>query len=285
MTDGKIGVNSTGSAVLLAEPKPIKVRKDGVATIVYPLLTTIVILLVWEASCVIFKIRTFILPPPSQVLLMIAQRSAFIGAHAWVTFIEIVVSFALSILVGGILALAITTWRAVELALYPILVISQAVPKVALAPLFILWLGIGWEPKVVVALLIAFFPIVIGLVTGFQSVPLSMRKLALSMGASRWQTFCHFLMPHALPHFFAGLKVAVTLAISGAIIGEFVGADTGLGYLLLFANGQMDTNLLFGVIVVLALLGVALFQALLIVEKMCLPWHISSNLGGPGGQM
>jgi NitT/TauT family transport system permease protein len=254
------------------------------ADIAYPVGTVIITLLVWELACRVFKVPTYLLPPPSDVIAMMGRRSGMLTTHTIVTTIEIVAGFLLSIVVGVILALLITNYRPVERAIYPLLVISQAVPKVAIAPLFIVWLGLGWEPKVLVAVLIAFFPIVVDLVAGIRSVPVSMRKLALSMGASRYDTLMKFIVPHALPHFFSGLKVAITLAVSGAIIGEFVGADRGLGYLLLFANGQLDTNLLFACIAILSALGIILFYLLLMIESLCLPWHVSAQRDQESGR-
>ncbi len=246
---------------------------ERVGDIAYPVGTIVAILVIWEIACRQFDIPAYLLPPPSSVLATIVARYDLLAMHTLVTTGEILVGFLLSIVVGVVLALLITSFRPVERAIYPLLVISQAVPKVAIAPLFIVWLGFGWEPKVLVAVLIAFFPIVVDLVAGIRSVPSSMRKLALSMGANAYVTLYKFLIPHALPHLFAGLKVGVTLAVSGAIIGEFVGADRGLGYLLLFANGQMDTNLLFAAIVVLSVIGVVLFYLLLLIEAWLLPWH------------
>lgn len=244
-----------------------------IGDVAYPVGTILVILVLWEIACRQFEIPTYLLPPPSSVLATIVRRYDLLAMHTFVTTAEIIVGFLLSIVVGVVLALLITSFRPVERAIYPLLVISQAVPKVAIAPLFIVWLGFGWEPKVLVAVLIAFFPIVVDLVAGIRSVPASMRKLALSMGANPYVTLYKFLIPHALPHLFSGLKVGVTLAVSGAIIGEFVGADRGLGYLLLFANGQMDTNLLFAAIVVLSVIGIVLFYLLLLIEAWLLPWH------------
>lgn len=259
-------------------------RASRIADILYPVGTVVLTIVLWEVVCQVFNVPKYLLPPPSDVVRMMARRTDLLAMHTLVTTVEIVVGFLLSIVVGVILALLIANFRVIERAIYPILVISQAVPKVAIAPLFIVWLGLGWEPKVLIAVLIAFFPIVVDLVTGIRSVPVSMRKLALSMGASRYDTLTKFIIPHALPHFFAGLKVAVTLAVSGAIIGEFVGADRGLGYLLLFANGQLDTNLLFATIAILSALGILLFYLLLLIESICMPWHVSTQSNHDNGR-
>lgn len=253
-----------------AEPVGLASRLGDVA---YPVVTILAILAVWEFACWQFSVPEYLLPPPSTVLSTLWRRSDLLLMHTLVTTGEILAGFLLSIAVGVVLALLIVNFRPFERAIYPLLVVSQAVPKVAIAPLFIVWLGFGWEPKVLVAVLIAFFPIVVDLVAGIRSVPTSMRKLALSMGAGTYVTLYKFLIPHALPHLFSGLKVAVTLAVSGAIIGEFVGADRGLGYLLLFANGQLDTNLLFAAIFVLSIIGVVLFYLLLLIEAWLMPWH------------
>jgi NitT/TauT family transport system permease protein len=252
-------------------------RSSRFADIAYPAGTVVLTLVLWEVCCRVFKIPTYLIPPPSDVLRMMARRTDMLLVHTLATTVEIVVGFLLSIVVGVILALLIASYKPVERAIYPLLVISQAIPKVAIAPLFIIWFGLGWQPKVLVAVLIAFFPIVVDLVAGIRSVPISMHKLALSMGASRYDTLMKFVVPHALPHFFSGLKVAITLAVSGAIIGEFVGADRGLGYLLLFANGQLDTNLLFASIAILSAIGIVLFYLLLSIERVCMPWHVSAH--------
>lgn len=252
-------------------------KRGGMPDYSYPIITVVVVLIVWELACRIFSIPDVLLPAPTTLAHTMVKRADVLLLNTAVTSVEILFGFLLSIVVGVALALVITNSRTVERALYPLLIVSQAVPKVALAPLFVVWFGFGWEPKILVTVLIAFFPIVVSLTTGIRSVPVAMRKLALSMGASRVDTLKSFLIPHSLPHFFSGLKVAVTLAVGGAIVGEFVGAERGLGYLLLFANGQMDTDLVFASIICLALLGIVFFYLLLLIEKRCLPWHVSSE--------
>lgn len=255
-----------------SKPRISSHLRGRIADVSLPIITVCGILLAWEAICWLSAIPTYLLPPPSDVLTVLLQRSDLLLYHTMITTGEIVGGFMLSIIIGVVLALLISSFKLFERAVFPLLIVSQAVPKAALAPLFIVWFGFGWEPKVIVVVLISFFPIVIDLVAGIRSVPASMHKLAKSMGASRVDTLRKFIIPHALPHFFSGLKVAITLAVAGAIIGEFVGADRGLGYLLLFANGQLDTNLLFATIVILSLLGVFLFYLLLVIEYLCMPW-------------
>ena len=151
----------------------------------------------------------------------------------------------------------------------------------AIAPLMLVWMGFGVTPKIFVAVLIAFFPIVISAVTGLKSVPYEMLQLSRSMGLSPLATFQKIKLPYALPHIFAGLKVGITLAVVGAVVGEFVGADKGLGYLLLFTLGRLNTRLMFADMVVLAALGVAAFWMVQLVERKVLPWHVSVRLEKP----
>jgi NitT/TauT family transport system permease protein len=169
-------------------------------------------------------------------------------------------------------------FRPFERIMLPILIVSQTIPKIAIAPLFLIWFGLGWEPKVLIAATIAFFPVVISMVTGMQSMPISLLELAKSMGTSRFQTMTRFRMPYALPSLFAGIKVSITLAVLGAIVGEFMGAAQGLGYILLRAGGLMETPLMFAAVVVLAAVGMLLFYVAQIVQRICLPWHVSTQI-------
>src|SRR5262249_38490107 len=149
--------------------------------------------------------------------------------------------------------------RWIEKSVYPLLVVSQAVPKVAIAPILLVWLGFGMETKIVIAVLIAFFPIVISTVVGLKGVASEMHDLGNSMGLSSLDMFQKIRLPHAMPSMFGGIKVSATFAVVGAVVGEFVGADKGLGYLMLFSSGQMQTDLMFADVIVLGALGVLLF--------------------------
>jgi NitT/TauT family transport system permease protein len=252
------------------------------ASILWPLATVIVMLVIWEAGCRMAGIPDYILPSPTKVASVGLERGEYLLWHATVTTLEILAGFMLSLIVGVMIAILITASRTFEQAIYPILIVSQAVPKIAVAPLLLVWFGFGWEPKMLVAFLIAFFPVVIDTVTGIQSVPTAMHDLARSMGASRLQTMTRFVMPHALPHLFSGIKVAITLAVSGAIIGEFVGADKGIGYVLLLANGRMETPLVFAGIIILSVVAMLLFYVIQFVERLCLPWHVSTQISTHG---
>ncbi|CAH1658267.1 MAG: ABC transporter permease [Chelatococcus sp.] len=244
----------------------------------------ILILVLWEAGVRIGGVPAYLLPPPSAIAVRLFTDWDSILYHFVATTIEVVIGFLLAIVVSIPLAALLAQIRIAERMLYPVLVASQTIPKVAIAPLLVVWFGFGLMPKVLIAFLICFFPIVVDSLVGFRSAPKEVSWLARSMGASRWQTFVNFQVPAALPHIFAGVKVASTLAIVGAIVGEFVAADRGLGYQLIVANGSLDITLSFTVLVVLSLMGVALFALVDRVERWALPWHVSQRLKHGGGQ-
>ncbi len=165
--------------------------------------------------------------------------------------------------------------RLVESFVYPLLVFSQSIPKIAIAPLFVVWFGFGIFPKVISAFLLGFFPVVVATVMGFKSIETDMIDLARSMRASRWQMFLKFSLPQALPSIFSGLKVSATLAVVGAVVGEFVGSNSGIGYVLQIANGNFDLPLMFAALFVLSMMGVILFALVDLAEKLMIPWHQS----------
>jgi NitT/TauT family transport system permease protein len=219
----------------------------------YPIISLLLCILLWDLAVRYLRLPPYLIPPPSAVARVFVERFAYLIGHTWVTTVETVLGFVASVAIGVPLALAIVWSRLVERTLYPILVLSQAVPKVALAPLLLVWIGFGLTTKVVVAVLVAFFPIVISLVVGLRGVPGEMIELGRSMGLGPVQMFLKIRLPHALPSLFGGLKVAITLAVVGAVVGEFVGADRGLGYVILLASGQL-------------------------AERLALPWHPSVRM-------
>ena len=193
--------------------------------------------------------------------------------------------YALAVAVAVPLAIAITSSERFDRFITPQMLFFQVVPKVAIAPLFLVWFGVGATPKILVAFLISFFPIVIDAAVGLRSMSAEMRDLARSMGASRWQVFAQFRLPTSLPYLFSGLKVAATLAVAGAVVGEFVGADKGLGYLLLVTNSNMETALMFATIVALTIIGLVFFYAVEFLEKLLIPWHVTHRVREDAGTM
>jgi len=249
-------------------------RFGGIA---WPLAILIMGAVFWEILVRALSIPKWLLPALSVVLFRILQEASYLGFHASYTLYVIVSGFLLAIAVGVPIALMIASWRFAEKAFYPLLVFSQTVPKIAIAPLFAIWLGMSSLPHILITLLISFFPIVIDTVAGLKSLPLEMVHLSQSMGTTRWQMFSKIRLPFALPFLFAGLKVAITLAVVGAIVGEWVGSEKGLGYVLLLANGQLDTALAFAVILILSAMGMGLFFVVWILEKLLISWHVSER--------
>jgi NitT/TauT family transport system permease protein len=248
----------------------------------YPIGLTVVLLLVWEVGVKVGNVPRYLLPPPSVIAVTFFVDWHIIYLNIQPTLFSTLAGFALSVVLGVPLATLIVFSHLAERILYPPMVASQAIPKVAIAPLFIVWMGYGIAPKVWIAFLIAFFPIVIDTVTGLRSVPPEMLQLGRSMGGGTLRVFLKLRLPHALPNLFAGMKVAITLAVVGAITGEFVGSQSGLGFLLTSASGQMDTPLVFAVLVTISVIAMVLFAIIESFERMAIPWHASmrSRKGG-----
>lgn len=242
-------------------------------TAVYPLAALIGAVLLWYGAVVIAKVPPYLLPLPGAVYDRIASDLPFLAWQSAITIEETLGGFALSIVLGIPIAIVLVASRTLDRALMPWLILSQTFPKIALAPLIVVWFGLGLWPKLLVTFLVAFFPIVISTIVGLRSVEREMIELAQSMRASRLQMFCHFRIPLALPNIFAGLKVSVAFAVVGAVIAEWVGATAGLGYLLLQANANLDTTLLFAVLVALMVIGITLYYVVEVIERLCIPWH------------
>jgi len=250
-----------------------RARRDRIGALIYPIGMVVVLIAVWQVAALFFSFPPYLLPAPSAIAQAMKANAAVLVTQSLGTTVEILLGFALSVAVGVPLALAIYLWRPLERVVYPLLISSQAVPKVAVAPLFLVWFGFGLVPKVLIAFLIAFFPVVINTAMGLAALEREKVYLAQSMGLGPVATFFKIQLPNALPSIFAGLKISITLAVVGAVVGEFVGGQGGLGYLLLIANGNMDTALLFAGIVALTVLGVVLFGLIGLVERLVLPPH------------
>jgi NitT/TauT family transport system permease protein len=242
------------------------------------LLPLVALLGVWELAIWAFDIQRFLLPRPGDVLATLWESRATLLEQSWVTFQESLLGFLLAVGIAIPVAILLTFSKAASRTIYPVLVTSQVVPKVAVAPLLVVWMGFGVEPKILLAFLVAFFPIVVNTATGLNDLDPKMIHLARSMGASTWQTFIRFRLPSSLPVFFAGLKVGVTFAVIGALVGEFVGAGSGLGHLTVIAMGSLNTELVFASIIVMALIGVAMYVVIEILERALVPWSRSRRL-------
>jgi NitT/TauT family transport system permease protein len=245
-------------------------------------LTLVALILIWQLGVLALDVPGYLVPTPLQVWDALVDNSGALLGHTWVTLVETLIGFGLSILIGVPLAVLIVSSPVLERVIYPLLVASQAVPKVALAPLLLVWMGYGIGPKVVVALLIAFFPVVVNTATGLAAVPSEMVMLVRSMGASRIDVLRKVRFPNAVPNMLAGFKVAIALAVVGAVVGEFVGSRSGLGYYLLVATGNFDTPLVFACIVALTTLGVVLFYAVAGAGRLLGRWNRTDANGESG---
>jgi NitT/TauT family transport system permease protein len=239
----------------------------------YTIAAIIVGLVLCEVLVNVADIKAYILPAPSLVFVELFDQAGNIFDHTLVTAWEVILGFTLSVIVGIPIGVGIYYSKFLERIFYPFLVASQTIPKIAIAPLLVIWFGFGLAPKILVSFLIAFFPIVISTVVGLKETQPEMVYLVRSMGATRLQTFFKINLPTALPNIFGGLKVAITLAVVGAVVGEFIAADEGLGYLLVVANGYLDTPLMFAGIIALSGMGILFFLLIEILERILVPWR------------
>lgn len=273
-----------------AEPPPPRARSrrrplrrrfvDGLL----PATFLVFLVAVWEAVVRLAEVPSFLLPAPSAIWSeFVLMWPISLGAHTWVTFQESAVGFALGCLLGFLLAVGIAYSKFLERVLYPLIVASQAVPKIALAPLFVVWLGFGMAPKILVTVLLVFFPIVVTAVQGLMSVDPNLLQLMRSVSASEWQVFRKVRLPHALPSIVSGMKIGITLAVVGAVVGEWVGSNEGLGYQILYSQSQLQTPRTFASISILVVMGVVLFIGVTLVGKLLTPWTRDEESRMPGG--
>jgi NitT/TauT family transport system permease protein len=230
------------------------------------------VLIVWEAAIRLFKVSTFVLPAPTAIIASLMENRAPLAVAAQSTAVEVLFGFVLASIAGVFVALVIVRFERFGRALYPLIVLFQNVPKVALAPIFILWFGYDLAPKVLLIVVIAFFPVAIDMLAGLQSVEPTFVALMRSVGASKGKIMMRVRIPHSLPHLMAGLKVAITFSVIGAIVGEFAGANQGLGYMIQFASTQLDTPLIFAALIVVSVLGLVFYYVIEFAERILVPW-------------
>jgi len=240
-------------------------------------LSLLACLLLWELSCLVFGIRAYILPRPTQIAVAIAKYLRPLLKASAYTVRSMLLGYATAAVLGVLIALPIAFSRVMQRTVYPLLVISQLVPKVALAPIFVIWFGFGLLPKIMIVFLLSFFPVLLNSIVALKSIDPEIIFLARSTGASRLDTFLRVRLPNSLPTVFAGLKLAAISATIGAVIGEFIGSDSGLGFIILTAQGDLQTDMSFSAIVILTVLGFLLYYAVESVERISIPWHISQR--------
>src|SRR5207249_5377151 len=243
-----------------------------------PPLTFVGIVAPWWGAVELFKIPAYLLPGPQSVFSRCVTDAGLLWAHSKVTLTEILLGFGITVVMAIPLGLLIALSPLAKQLVYPPIVLMQLVPKIAVAPLFLVWLGFGIESKVLLTVLMTFFPLLLSSISGFQILDDRLLYLTKSMGATRWQTFRYLRFPAALPVIFSGIKTSATIAATAAIVAEFVGANKGLGYVLLRGTSTMDIELVFAVLVVLTLIGVAINYVVEFCEWAMTPWQRAKNM-------
>ena len=255
-----------------------RLRPAPASSELLPLLAMIAgLLALWYVLIGILGVPRYILPSPHDIVAAMANKGGLILGHLGVTLFESVTGLLLAVALGVACSFLIVWSPWLGRAILPLLTFLQTTPKVAIAPLFLFWFGFGYAPKIVIAFLIAFFPIVIATSAGLVAAQKELLELVRSLSTRISYEFLKVRFPASLPYFFSGLKIAVTLSVIGALVGEFVGADKGLGYLILVASSDLDAPLLFAVIVTTALMGYALFASVQAIERRVMPWYGSAK--------
>ncbi len=256
-----------------------RVPRRGAAFLA-PAVTLAVLLLVWEAVVRLGGVDAFILPAPSRILAVLLTQPGFYAANAWRTVQETAVGFAVALVTGLLCALTVDASPLARRAVYPLLIASQTVPVIAIAPLIIVWLGFGLAPKVVIITLYCFFPVVVSAVDGLRVADPEMLALLRSMGATPRQLLRLARWPAALPSVFSGVKIAATYAVTGAVVSEWLGASEGLGVTMIRAQKSFAPDRVFAAIVVVILLTLVLFAVIDRLARAVMPWYIATRKEG-----
>lgn len=264
-------VASTGAGALPAARTPNRIGSLALR-VALPTLTFVALIGLWWLATIAFDWPQYIVPTPLDVWHTIVERWDLLIDNFQTTLWEALLGFALAIALALPLAVAISYSKLLERTIYPALVTLNAIPKIAIAPLLVIWMGFGGGPKIVMVILICFFPIVISTATGLKSTPAEIVELSRSLSTSTLQDFVRFRFPWSLPYAFVGLKVAIALAVIGAVVGEFVGATKGLGYVIVASEQNADTTLAFAAVVLLSVMSVALFYAIVLVQHLVVSW-------------
>jgi ABC-type nitrate/sulfonate/bicarbonate transport system permease component len=238
-----------------------------------PLLFGVAVLGAWQLYVALSGVRETILPSPIEVGRALVRDRSVLAPSAWTTLEEVLLGYAIAVALGVLLALVVSSSRVAERAIYPWLVISQLIPIPAIAPLVVIWTGFDIRPKLIIIALVSFFPVAVNTIDGLRATDPDLLDLLRSLGAGRWQRLRLARAPSALPSLFSGLRVAAALAVIGAVFAEWVGSSSGLGYLILSYNAQTATPDVFAAVVILAVIGVALFAAVGLLERVALPWY------------
>jgi NitT/TauT family transport system permease protein len=245
----------------------------------WPIGIGVAALLLWEVAVRELDIRSIILPPPSEVFVAMLWRRELLLTNLLPSLYLTVLGFVLSVVGGMLVAVLITYSSILRRGFYPIIVVSQVIPKIAIAPLFVVWFGTGAMSSLLLVVLVAFFPMTINSALGFQSIDEDMHRMARALTGSKWQIFWKIRMPHALPYIFSGMKISITLAVIGVIVSEFVASQEGIGYLIKLAGGLLDTPLMIAAITVLSISGLALYGLIALAEHHLIYWQTPDDIG------
>lgn len=252
-------------------------RLAGLSTWLIPLSILIGLVAAWELWVQLADVPKWQLPAPSAIAKELNTSSDLLWNHTLVTLREIVVGFLAALIAGLFLAGAIAYSRVLERSVYPIVIASQAVPVIAVAPLLLIWVGYGLTPKIIVVALICFYPIAVNTVDGLKATDPDMVNMLRTLGASRWQVFTKLQIPTALPFMFSGIKIGASVSVIAAVIGEYVGASEGLGYLITYSQPQFQTARVVASIFVLSVMGIGLFLLAVLAERLMMPWHFNEK--------
>ncbi|GAC1339540.1 MAG: ABC transporter permease [Candidatus Dormibacteria bacterium] len=236
-------------------------------------------IVLWQVFVVVLNVKSYVVPRPLEVYQAFVDDFRDLASNTWATAVEVAFGFALAAIGGVVLGALMFYFRPAHRLLSPPIVAFQNVPKVALAPLFVVWFGHSLLPRVLVAFVIAFFPVLVNTTIGLRATKKASLELVQSMGASRWQLFRKVQFPAALPSVFGGLRVATTLVVIGAVVGEYIAADQGLGYLQLQASSNLNTPLLFASVILMAVLGLVAYQLVALAEWFVVPWADPTRAG------
>ncbi|MCY6485681.1 ABC transporter permease [Clostridium aestuarii] len=253
-------------------------KRINIKNKVIPILFQIILLFIWQLVVDRGVIERYILPSPIDVISALIDILPNIKVHIYITLKEAMLGFIISIILAVILALLMDNVKIIRRSIYPILVISQTIPIIVLAPLFAMWFGFGMQPKIIIVVLVCFFPIVISLMDGLNSVDKDMINLLKSMGANKLQIFKIVKFPASIVNFFSGLRIAATYSIMGAVIGEWVGADKGLGFYMIRVKHSFAIDKVFAVVLIIIALSMVLFGILYLIQYILMPWNRNSNI-------
>jgi NitT/TauT family transport system permease protein len=242
-----------------------------------PWLLVIGFFILWELVCIVLKVDRFMLPRPSEVAVALVRYHHAILLHSWQTFFTTMAGFALAVAVGLFLGLLVGASPTVYNGLYPIMVGLNSIPKVAIVPVLVIWFGIGTVPAIITAFAISFFPIMVNVATGLATLEPELRDVLRSLGARKWQILRKVGIPRSMPYFFASLKVAITLAFIGSVVAETVASDRGIGYLMISASARFDVPLVFAGLMIIALMGVVMYEVFAAIERHVTFWAMRGN--------